>query len=167
MRKINDIQVLRKIQTGILDDIHRFCTEHGIRYFLSSGTLIGAVRHGGYIPWDDDLDLYMPRKDYEHFLASYHHEHGTYKVLNPRREKNYYYTFAKVVDTRTMAPSEMRALDTSPAESEVSRTMRSTTILLVSFCTLLGCAYQTVCPFLEPMVCFFDFTSNSIISVFI
>lgn len=101
MRQITDIQELRQLQMGILDDVHRFCEANGIRYFLSSGTLIGAVRHGGYIPWDDDIDIYMPRQDYELFLDTYQGG-SNYRVLNPRREKDYYYTFAKVVDQRTL-----------------------------------------------------------------
>lgn len=101
MRKITDIQELRQIQMGILDDVHRFCEEQGLRYSLSSGTLIGAVRHQGYIPWDDDIDIYMLRTDYERFLRTYYDQQGHYQVLNPQKEKHYYYTFAKVVDTRT------------------------------------------------------------------
>ncbi len=101
MRKITNIQELRKIQMGILDEVHQFCENNGLRYFLSSGTLIGAVRHQGYIPWDDDIDIYMPRKDYEQFLTSYHDEKGIYHAINPRTEPHYYYTFAKVVDRRT------------------------------------------------------------------
>ena len=65
-----------------------------------------------------------------------------------------------------MAPSEIMAFYTSPAESEVSRTMRSTTILLVRCCFALGLAYHTVCPFFLPTVCFLDFTSNYIIFFF-
>ena len=102
MKRITDIGELRAIQVGILDEIHRFCMQHGITYFLSSGTLIGAVRHKGYIPWDDDLDLYMPRADYERFLQTYTDEHGIYRVLDPKREEHYFYTFGKVVDTRTL-----------------------------------------------------------------
>ena len=102
MKRITDIAELRKVQTGILDDIHRFCTANGIMYFLSCGTLIGAVRHKGYIPWDDDLDLYMPRKDYDRFVKLYTDAGGRYRVLDPKKEKNYFYTFAKVVDTRTL-----------------------------------------------------------------
>jgi lipopolysaccharide cholinephosphotransferase len=101
MRQIKDIQELRSIQMGILDNIHQFCEEHGITYFLSSGSLIGAVRHGGYIPWDDDLDIYMPRKSYEQFIEKYTDETGVFRVINPKKEPHYYYTFAKVVDERT------------------------------------------------------------------
>ena len=101
MKKITDIHELRSIQMGILDEVHRFCEAHGLRYFLSSGTLIGAVRHKGYIPWDDDIDIYMPREDYEIFLNTYHDEKGIYRAINPASESHYYYTFAKVVDQRT------------------------------------------------------------------
>lgn len=100
MRQITDIQELRQLQMGILDNVHQFCQEHGLTYFLSSGSLIGAVRHGGYIPWDDDIDIYMLRNDYERLLQIYQ-GNETYRLLNPDKEPHYYYTFAKVVDTRT------------------------------------------------------------------
>ena len=100
MRKITDIHELRQIQIGILDEVHQYCEAHGLRYFLSSGTLIGAVRHKGYIPWDDDIDIYMPRKDYEQFLREFKGSEQ-FKLLNPAKEPHYYYTFAKVVDLRT------------------------------------------------------------------
>ncbi len=101
MRRITDIQELRSLQMGILDDVHRFCEEQGLRYSLSSGTLIGAIRHKGYIPWDDDIDIYMMRNDYERFLKTYQDQTGRYRVLDPKKEEHYYYTFAKVVDQRT------------------------------------------------------------------
>lgn len=102
MRPITDIQELRSLQIGILDCVHEFCEAHGLSYFLSSGTLIGAVRHKGYIPWDDDLDIYMPRKDYEEFLQTFHDDTGRYHAIDPQREPHYYYTFAKVVDRQTL-----------------------------------------------------------------
>lgn len=56
------------VQLEMLDLVDRICRKHGLNYFADSGTLIGAVRHQGYIPWDDDIDLVMLRKDYEIFL---------------------------------------------------------------------------------------------------
>lgn len=63
---------LRKLQLVEFDLMKRFaeiCEAQGLRYYLLGGTLLGAVRHGGFIPWDDDVDLCMPRDDYEQFLA--------------------------------------------------------------------------------------------------
>ena len=70
MRKIG-LEELRRIQLEILEDVHLFCRQNGIRYSLCGGTMLGAVRHQGYIPWDDDIDLMMPRPDYERFAATY------------------------------------------------------------------------------------------------
>ena len=65
MRRVIEIDELRSLQLGILDCVAKFCDEHKIKYWLDYGTLIGAIRHKGYIPWDDDIDISMPRKDYE------------------------------------------------------------------------------------------------------
>ena len=69
MKEIH-IEELKRIQLDILTAVDEFCKEYNINYSLSSGTLIGAVRHQGYIPWDDDIDIMMSRKDYNRFVET-------------------------------------------------------------------------------------------------
>ena len=84
----------RRIQLEILDEVDVFCQEKGLRYSLAYGTLIGAVRHQGFIPWDDDIDLIMPRPDYDRFLLEYHSEQN--EVLDLSLSNVCVETFAKV-----------------------------------------------------------------------
>ena len=64
----DSLQRLQAVELDILRAIRDVCEAHGITYFLDGGTTLGAVRHGGFIPWDDDADVAMPQEDYEHFL---------------------------------------------------------------------------------------------------
>ncbi|MBC2179601.1 LicD family protein [Listeria booriae] len=61
------LEQLKKIEVSILLDVAKVCEKHGLTYFLIGGTLLGAIRHGGFIPWDDDIDIAMPRNDFETF----------------------------------------------------------------------------------------------------
>ena len=90
---------LREIQEeslAILLDVHHFCEESGIRYFMAGGTLLGAARHQGFIPWDDDVDLFMLRPDYDRFIASYQSQ--KYHLLTMDNDPDYFLAYAHVVD---------------------------------------------------------------------
>lgn len=82
---------------------HSFCTENGLRYYMLGGTMLGAVRHGGFIPWDDDIDVGMPREDYEKLEKLLSGKRvGKYVLETPNTEaEDYFYAFSKLYDTTT------------------------------------------------------------------
>jgi len=94
----------RQIQLSCLEVLKNFdalCRERGLTYFLSGGTLLGAVRHRGFVPWDDDVDVMMPRADYERLLALGHP--GIYSV---ETRENYGRPWARMADESTRRSSE-------------------------------------------------------------
>lgn len=103
MEEITDIKEVQKIALGILKHIDKICKENNIQYYLAGGTLLGAIRHKGFIPWDDDIDIFMLRPDYERFLKIMDNtKHEQYKCLHYGKDyPNYIYRFAKVVDLNT------------------------------------------------------------------
>lgn len=98
MKKIS-LDEMKQIQIDMLDQLAAYCDAHHLRYFLAYGTLIGAIRHKGFIPWDDDIDVAMPREDYEKFIANFYMD--GYKVVTPYNDPNYLYPFAKMFNSKT------------------------------------------------------------------
>ncbi len=93
--QLNDIQ---KESLAILLDVNEFCVMHDIKYSLAYGSLLGAIRHKGFIPWDDDVDIVMPRNDFERFCKEYKSING-YKVLSPNSPDSLI-TFGRVYDNQ-------------------------------------------------------------------
>ncbi len=99
------IEELRSRQVRVLNQVVDFCEEQGLRYFLCGGTLLGAVRHKGYIPWDDDIDIMMPREDYDKLIFNFKVDGLT--MFSSRVRGDYYYPFAKVSDDETVIYEHM------------------------------------------------------------
>jgi len=96
---LNDLQAhLLKM----LKWFHNYCCEHELKYYVIGGTMLGAVRHSGFIPWDDDVDVIMPRSDYEKIIKLLENPEDDYIVESPKSEdEEYLYGFAKLYDLRT------------------------------------------------------------------
>lgn len=101
MRELS-LAEIREFQISILDYVVEICKSNSLCFSLDSGTLIGAIRHKGYIPWDDDIDITMLRKDYNKLIDILKEKDGRYKVFCFEVSDDYYYPFAKIVDTKTL-----------------------------------------------------------------
>ncbi len=104
------------IQLEILDVIDLICRKNGLRYSLYAGSLLGAVRHQGYIPWDDDLDICMPREDYERFLDIWKDkDHPGYIMQNKHNTPSFTQSFTKIrKDHTTFLQYEWEKIDIIP-----------------------------------------------------
>lgn len=98
---MNDLRTLQKAELNIMKQVLAVCEKHSIPYYMLGGTLLGAVRHQGFIPWDDDMDIGFPRPDYERFL------HYAAEEINPpyqirmlqMKNDKYFYYYPRVVNT--------------------------------------------------------------------
>ena len=96
--KTRDLKIIEK---EILEHIDSVFSSNGIEYYLDGGTLLGAIRHKGFIPWDDDIDIIVRRKDFKRALSLLREADSRYKILSQYDDENYFYMFAKVVDSNT------------------------------------------------------------------
>lgn len=107
--KLLDIKETQEFGLDILKYISKICKEQQIRYYLVWGTLIGAIRHNGFIPWDDDIDICMPRSDYNRFIGYLESvSNGRYQLYREGKTENYFFSLPRVVDTETIVLGERK-----------------------------------------------------------
>lgn len=95
------VEEIKKINIEMLSKIDKFCADNSITYFIYYGTLIGAIRHNGFIPWDDDIDILMPRESYNRFIRMFKDDscYVGHCMVSP----NYPCSYAKVIDKSTIS----------------------------------------------------------------
>lgn len=101
-RQLNEEEI-KEVELGVMDYIHNLCQKENINYSLAYGTLLGAVRHKGYIPWDDDVDISLKRDEYDKlYQAVLRDNDPIYKVASWENDARYPYPFYRVYDARTV-----------------------------------------------------------------
>lgn len=102
------MEEIQKVEKDMLCYIDQFCREKNLRYWVCGGTLLGTIRHRGFIPWDDDVDIFMPWNDYQKLIEEFAGS-GKYGIIAPEivDRKDYYDLFVKILDCRTMAREEL------------------------------------------------------------
>lgn len=95
---------LKEVQLNILDYVDAFCRKHNIEYTIAFGTLLGAARHGGFIPWDDDIDIQLLRSEYDKLTQLWNEKKNDhpFELVNIESGNNMGYPFGKIHDPRTI-----------------------------------------------------------------
>lgn len=104
---MSNMDLLHQVDLNIVKEVIAICEKHGFMYFMLGGTMLGAVRHKGFIPWDDDIDLGIPRKDYDAFLKVAPKElSSNLKLVNYHTDPEYHYYITRILDTDTKVEEE-------------------------------------------------------------
>lgn len=97
------IKEVQQVSLEILKDVHEFCVKNKIKYSIAYGTLIGAIRHKGFIPWDDDIDIIMMRDEYERFVSTYKSE--KYVLIHGENMSNHLHVVVSDLSTTLKFPN--------------------------------------------------------------
>ena len=115
---LEQVKEIQNVLLMVIDDVDTICRQHNLEYILIGGTAIGCVRHKGFIPWDDDVDLAMTRKDYEHFRKIINKDYGDkYSITDAIRENNYGKNIPKL---RLKGTVYKTLLKVDPADKEIT-----------------------------------------------
>ena len=101
---------IKAIELEILKEFHKFCVENNIRYFISHGTLLGTIRYKGFIPWDDDIDVLVPREDYNRLLTLFK-DNEQYRLLHFEKDERFLFPYAKLCDMTTLKVEKEQEAD--------------------------------------------------------
>ncbi len=107
MNKELTLSEIKSITTSMLEYVDKVCKERDITYYLAAGTLLGAVRHKGFIPWDDDVDIMIPRNDYERLTREFP-DNDNYSFLTLHNTENFPFAYGKIIDRRTVKIEPLR-----------------------------------------------------------
>lgn len=115
MKEISDIKTVHAIILDIAKEIHRVCVKHNIPYYITGGTMLGAIRHKGFIPWDDDIDIVIPRDNLAFFKECFNKDKiDKYSLITVEDGYGIFFDSWKVVDNSTIIVEKGRSDNLKP-----------------------------------------------------